>query len=70
MTPSEDIITKKIMDITIEIQEKYPELIKYLNEMPISNPDEKDPKINEKNLTDYYESLIVITKERNYTNIN
>ena len=70
MTPSEEIITKKIMDITIEIQEKYPELIKYLNEMPISNPGEKDPKINEKKLTDYYESLIVITKERNYTNIN
>ena len=70
MTPSEEIITKKIMDITVEIQEKYPELIKYLNEMPITNPDEKDPEINEKNLVDYFESLIVITKERNYTNIN
>ena len=70
MTPSEDIITKKIMDITIEIQEKYPELIKYLNEMPITNPDEKDPKINEKNLVAYFESLSVMTKEKNCTNIN
>ena len=70
MTPSEEIITKKIMDITIEIQEKYPELIKYLNEMPITNPDEKDPEINEKNLVDYFESLSVMTKEKNCTNIN
>lgn len=70
MTPSEEIIIKKIMDITIEIQEKYPELIKYLNEMPITNPDEKDPEINEKNLVDYLESLSVMTKEKNRTNIN
>jgi hypothetical protein len=44
------------------IQEQHPELIKYLNEMPITIPDRSSPVINKKNLTDYYESLDCILK--------
>lgn len=48
---------KKILDITILINEKHPELSKYLEEMPITIPDESNPEINIKGLRDYYNSL-------------
>jgi len=50
-------LNSKILKITLTIQEKYPELSKYLNEMPVTIPNEKDPEINNKNLKEYYESL-------------
>ena len=46
-----------ILEITLKIQQHYPELSKYINEMPVSTPDVKHPEINIKNLQDYYESL-------------
>jgi hypothetical protein len=56
-----DQITKdlnsKIMEITIIIKDKYPELLKYLDEMPVTIPSEKNPEITLKNLSAYYESL-------------
>ena len=39
------------------IQENYPELSKYLNEMPVTIPDESTPEINGMILKQYYESL-------------
>ncbi|HSL88592.1 MAG TPA: hypothetical protein VK870_04785 [Ignavibacteriaceae bacterium] len=47
----------KILDITMIIQEKYPELLKYLGEMPVTIPDKKSPEIDCKNLREYYDSL-------------
>ena len=57
-------INDKILKITMAIQENYPELSKYLNEMPVTIPNENNPKINEQNLEKYYESLLTIF--RNY----
>lgn len=46
-----------ILKITTSIQAEYPELIKYLNEMPETIPDLKNPEINLTILKDYYNSL-------------
>lgn len=46
-----------ILKITMTIQNKYPELSKYLEEMKVTIPDEKHPEINLKNLKAYYDSL-------------
>jgi len=53
-------LNAKILKITIEIKDKYPELSKYLEEMPDTIPNEKDPEITLKNLNTYYESLNLI----------
>lgn len=50
-------LTAKILKITLQINDKYPELSKYLEELPVTIPDEKKPEINIKNLQTYYESL-------------
>jgi hypothetical protein len=49
-----------ILKITMTINEKYPELSKYLLEMPVTIPDEDDPEITIKNLKQYYTSLKVL----------
>ena len=49
-----------ILKITMLIREKYPELSKYVSEMPITIPDVESPEINAKILTDYYDSLEAI----------
>jgi hypothetical protein len=41
-----------ILKITLMIQEKFPELSKYIEEMPVNNPE-----INLEQLKDYYNSL-------------
>ncbi|MBI2281157.1 MAG: hypothetical protein HYU68_10775 [Bacteroidetes bacterium] len=48
---------EKILHITLKIKEQYPELGKYLDEMPITIPDKKYPIITSKILQDYYNSL-------------
>jgi len=35
----------KIMQVTQEIKDHYPELIKFLDEMPVTVPDDKDMEI-------------------------
>lgn len=50
-------LNSKIMQITLKINDQYPELSEYLNEMPVTIPDEKNPEITIKNLQAYYESL-------------
>jgi len=54
---SEKELNLKILDITMTIQEKYPELSEYLGEMPVTIPDTKKPEINIKTLKAYYDSL-------------
>lgn len=56
-------LNAKILKITMTIKEQYPELIEYLNEMPMTVPTEKNPEITIKNLNDYYDSLnAILTK--------
>jgi hypothetical protein len=50
-------LNESILKITFFIQSNYPELIKYLNEMPITIGNEKDVEINTKILADYLQSL-------------
>ena len=57
-------INAKIMKVTMVIQENYPELSKYINEMPITIPVDNNPEINRKNLEKYYQTLV--TWFRNY----
>jgi hypothetical protein len=54
---------KKILEITLTIQNQFPELSKYIAEMPVTMPDEKHPEITLKNLSTYYESLENLLKK-------
>lgn len=62
---TEKELNEKIMALTNEIREKRPELIKYIDEMPIGQPSEDNPEINEKNLKDYVKSLKDLLKKTN-----
>lgn len=54
---TEKALTESILNITMIIRNEYPELIKYLNEMPETIPDKKSPEINNKILEEYFNSL-------------
>lgn len=54
---SEKELNANILKITLTIKDKYPELSKYIEEMPVTIPDEKNPVVNLKNLKGYYDSL-------------
>ncbi len=51
-------LNELILGITEKIRGKHPELLNYLNEMPVTIPNEKDPHITVKNLASYYDSLV------------
>jgi hypothetical protein len=53
---TEKEINAAILKKTLMIQEKFPELSKYIEEMPITIP-VNNPVVNLKVLTDYYNSL-------------
>jgi hypothetical protein len=61
---TEEELNAKIIKITMVIHDNYPELSKYLNEMPVTIPIDNHPEVNIKNLQKYYDSLI--TWFRNY----
>lgn len=46
-----------ILKITMTIHKSFPELSKYLNEMPVSIPNESTPEIDNNTLQDYLNSL-------------
>jgi transaldolase len=50
-------LNSKILKITMKIKEHYPELSKYLEEMPITIPSENDAETTLDQLKTYYESL-------------
>jgi hypothetical protein len=60
---NENEINDKIMKITMTIKNDYPELSKYLNEMPVTIPDVSKPEMNNKTLFEYYKSLEAMLKE-------
>ena len=52
-----------ILVITNKIRERDPELLKYMNEMPLTVPYQENPEITGKTLKSYCESLVVIFEE-------
>lgn len=50
-------LNSKILKITMTIMDQYPELSKYIEEMPVTIPNENNPEITLSNLKAYYESL-------------
>jgi len=50
-------LNSKILKITLTINEQYPELSKYIEEMPVTIPNEENPDVTLDNLKTYYESL-------------
>jgi hypothetical protein len=50
-------INDKIIAITMKIQTEFPELSKYIAEMPVTIPNIEDPAINIDSLNEYYNSL-------------
>lgn len=51
-------LSTKILVITLKIKEQYPELGKYLEEMPITIPTKKKLIITPIILQEYYDSLV------------
>jgi hypothetical protein len=51
---------EKILKVTDRIRDERPELVKYLEEMTVTIPDENHPEVSIKNLQEYYESLIAL----------
>ncbi|RTY65043.1 hypothetical protein EKL97_07230 [Flavobacterium sp. LS1P28] len=60
---TEKQLSESILEITIKIHDQYPELSKYLAEIPITVPIISNPEINIQTLTNYYKSLENILKE-------
>lgn len=49
---------EKIMALIEQLKKDHPELVGFLEEMPVTIPDEKDPRINISSLKDYFNSLM------------
>jgi len=60
---TEKKINKAILKITMKIKEQFPELSKYILEMPVTIPNVENPEMNSKALQDYYDSLKVLLKD-------
>jgi hypothetical protein len=54
---TEKELNNDILKITMAIRNNFPELSKYLNEMPVTIPVSNNPEINRQNLQDYFNSL-------------
>ncbi len=50
-------LTKEISDLTLKIEQEYPELYRYLDENPITIPCCDHPEVTTKNFSDYLDSL-------------
>jgi hypothetical protein len=55
-----DELNKAIMDTTMKIKTAFPELMKYITEMPVTIPDKDSPQINAAVLKDYHDSLLLL----------
>ena len=60
---TENEISNDIIATNLEIQKNFPELSKYIVEMPVTIPNVENPEITVDNLKDYSESLsALVTK--------
>ncbi|MCB0397352.1 MAG: hypothetical protein KDD36_11890 [Flavobacteriales bacterium] len=50
-------LTKEIYELTLKIEQEYPELYQYLDETPVTIPSYDHPKLDIKNFSDYLDSL-------------
>ena len=62
---NETELNRDILKITMTIAERFPELSKYIAEMPVKISETSDPGVNIKSLSDYYNSLDTLLQ--NYT---
>jgi hypothetical protein len=60
---TEKELNTAILDVTMKIKEQFPELSKYILEMPVTIPNMENPEINRKVLQDYYNSLKIVLKD-------
>ena len=60
---TEKELNSAILEITMKIREQFPELSKYILEMPVTIPNVENPEISRKSLQDYYESLDNVLKD-------
>ena len=60
---SETELNAKILAITNKIKQSHPELLKYLDEMPVTIPDVEKPEVNVDTLRAHYESLCELLKK-------
>lgn len=60
---TENEINKNIIETTMVIDEQFPELSKYIVEMPVTIPNANEPEINETNLKEYQNSLNALLKK-------
>lgn len=56
-------VNSKIMKLTMTIMNHYPELNKYLEEMPVTIPNENDPEMTLHHIKAYYESLNLLVNK-------
>jgi hypothetical protein len=54
---TEEQLNQEILETTTMIRNEYPELIKYLEEVPLTIPVDDSPETNIKALKDYAQSL-------------
>jgi hypothetical protein len=64
---TEQELNDDILKITLLINEKYPELSKYIEEMPVTIPNKNTPDINFIQLENYYHSLLTLVTEYSET---
>jgi hypothetical protein len=60
---TEHELNDEILKITMKIRESYPELSKYITEMPVTIPNVVSPEINVKTLSDYHDSLLELMRK-------
>lgn len=60
---TEKELNAQILEITMKIQEEFPELSKYIAEIPITIPNEANPEINLKVLEEYYKTLQILVED-------
>lgn len=60
---TEKELNARIMELTNKIREERPELVKYIDEMPITIPSDSAPEISQKILKDYIISLKDLLKK-------
>lgn len=57
MTKNAEYLTKKILEKTLEITKRFPELSKYISEMPLNSSKYKEGEIQDNSLEEYLNSL-------------
>ena len=64
---TEKELNEAIVKITMLIHQEYPELSKFITEMPVTVPDEKCPDVDNKKLEEYYDSLLSLLQKYDVT---